>query len=441
MSPSNIFMFCRSQSSVDVIEPNVQTSRTPAMAPAGGQSSDSKLSAVRFPSPTADALLRRLSHNRENSLQDHSTSPPASPPLDPEVLAKALRRQELRSNYDVTHPYSIYIQSIDEPNSEQKEIEFLESKGLAFGKDYLFATAAGEDSTRDVVLSDSGIQKLKGSDEVMIFPSKVGLYVDGQYAEYEARLKQDAKTYLTAHNSFPPRPIPELAKDASHQTVIKTVLEEYEGIVIGEFHSDASSKQFVIDNLQTLKNSGVQTLFLEHVLSDDHQDDLDQYLGSAPGSAMPDKLHQYLEKQKNGHGCWDKQYNFLTLVEAVKEAGLKIVPIDCRVSYGVYSGTDDDSEAAKEESKTRLEVMNYLAAEKIKNRENDGKWIAFVGNAHVNTNKGVPGVAELTGTLSVALSDKKENPSNPPVRTNVENYFGDQFSGAINRVDIAIEPE
>jgi hypothetical protein len=80
--------------------------------------------------------------------------------------------------------------------------------------------------------------------------------------------------------------------------------------------------------------------------------------------------------------------------------------------------------------------MNYLAAEKIRARENRGKWISFVGSAHVNTYDGVPGLAELTGTLSIIPAGRpysipsgtKESPS---VKVNVKNYLGE-----IDRVDI-----
>lgn len=430
MNFSNNFMSYGSQSSVDVIDPTPQIPPTSTTPPSERQSSARQLNAVPPTSPTAEAIARRLSRSRENSLQNHSTSSLTPNVTNQEAQAKASRRQELRSNYETEYPFASLPSMAqfgfpDTPQFKQKVQKYCDEKGLVLDRDYCFFDDLKFKFT-STILSYSATEVLKGAHFVPFNDS------DNLVACMES-LKENAKQYMSIHNSFPERAIPELAKDASHETVIKTVLEKYKGIVIGENHAHPISKKFVIDNLQALKDSGVQTLFLEHVLSDEHQDDLDHYFGSEPGSAIPGKLRQYLEKQNRDQRCEDEQYNFFTLVEAAKEAGLKIVPIDCWASYSVHKS---GASATTESSKTRYEVMNYLAAEKIKNRENDGKWIAFVGSGHANTHMDIPGVAELTGTLSVVVSDTKESSSNPSVRTNVKNYF-DQ----IDHVDIVIEPK
>ncbi|MFZ6773121.1 membrane-targeted effector domain-containing toxin [Undibacterium sp. SXout7W] len=410
---------------------NTQMPRTPATAPAVGHARVQQLNTSRPSSPTAVAVGRMISRSRTNSLQEHSTSSPTSNAANPEAQmeAKTRRREELRSNYETEYPltispFSLRFNDQNESEFKQQAQDFFSEKGLVLGRDYSFSTDPLF-GFQTVIVKHSVRAVLRERTFKFDNSSDLDACIE--------RLKGNAAQYMLQHHSFPDRPIPELANDASHETVIKTVLEKYEGIVIGEGHQHATSKQFVIDNLQTLKDRGVQTLFLEHLLSDMHRDALEQYLGFESGSAMPDKLRHYLEDQNRGHLCNGEQYNFFTLVEAAKEAGLKIVPIDCYASYFAY---ESGAYVVTEDTRSRIEVMNYLAVEKIKNRENDGKWIAFVGSAHANTHMDVPGVAELTDTLSVVVSDTKENPSNPSVRTNVKNY-----ADKIKHVDIVIEPQ
>ena len=70
----------------------------------------------------------------------------------------------------------------------------------------------------------------------------------------------------------------------------------------------------------------------------------------------------------------------------------------------------------------RTEVMNYFASEKIQRRELPGKWVALVGNTHVNIYKGVPGIAEQTGTVAVVVQDRIDRTDQPALRTRVTDF-------------------
>ena len=178
---------------------------------------------------------------------------------------------------------------------------------------------------------------------------------------------------------------------------------------------------------------GVQTLFMEHLLSDDHQAALDDWHASPPGSPMPSVIAAYLRDLDGGHmqeHCVDmpwreryrelrQSYCFTALAKAAQQCGIKIVAADCHASYGVHeSGLDGTAESAH----TRTEVMNYFASERIQRRDLPGKWIALVGNTHANTYEGVPGIAEQTGTLAVVVKDKLNTEDEPAVKTRVDNF-------------------
>ncbi|WP_258232364.1 hypothetical protein [Pseudomonas orientalis] len=54
--------------------------------------------------------------------------------------------------------------------------------------------------------------------------------------------------------------------------------------------------------------------------------------------------------------------------------------------------------------------MNYFASQTILANSPDEKWVALVGHSHMNTCEGVPGLAELTKSISIGVFD------NPSVR-------------------------
>ena len=261
---------------------------------------------------------------------------------------------------------------------------------------------------------------------------KLGRYVLPSKAAVKAseRLQADANLEAT-RVALPRRPtLPTFAPDATPSTVIKKVLDFSEGMVVGESHHAISSKRFLIDQMQALRTQGVQTIFMEHLLSDEHQADLDLWHRYPPGVAMPPAVARYLSDLNVGHmdehfidhaqrGRYRQlreRYNFSNVAAAAQYAGIKIVAIDCKISYEVHSGGLSGNATS---SRMRTEMMNYFASEKIRRRSLPGKWVAYVGNSHANTYNGVPGLAEQTGTLAVVVNDKIQTPNAPAVQTRV----------------------
>jgi hypothetical protein len=202
---------------------------------------------------------------------------------------------------------------------------------------------------------------------------------------------------------------------ANHaQDVFKTLLQDHQGIVIGEEHGSLSSKSVLATSMKDLKKMGVNTLFMEHLCADSHSKCLDEYMHSPKGSPMPKRLAVYLDKQTEGN-IPDKKvsHGFKEVVAAAKDAGMKVVPIDTAVTY----------ETSEIGGNLRIKMMNYYAAEKIRLSQPEGKWIAFVGSGHATENAGVPGLDELTGTRSVVINDQGKR-SKAHVETNVKGYMG-----------------
>lgn len=194
--------------------------------------------------------------------------------------------------------------------------------------------------------------------------------------------------------------MPDTQPGMSQSEFIEAAFRSTDGLVIGEAHHSIPSKQLLIDNMPLLKARGVETVYLEHLLHDLHQKDLDAYFRSPAGAPMPEPLKDYLDWVDGGHKTDPSgTYTFLRVVEAAKQHRVRPVAIDVLASYMVDG---------MEGTNVRTVMMNFQAQEIINAYQalSPGtKWIALVGNSHANNFKGVPGVAELTGGIGVRVED------------------------------------
>jgi hypothetical protein len=270
--------------------------------------------------------------------------------------------------------------------------------------------------------------------EVVVAERRSHLDINLNYLELSRYLKRDKGMWLPIHNNLSRAlydkagryleaftagavaglgPLDRLKSQDSFG-VMRELLAGAPGLVIGEAHYAVSSKRELILNMQRLKDEGVSTLFFEHLCADVHGKALHEYGRAPQGSPMPARLKAYLDMLTSGNlapGDVASPYNFTTLLAAAQKAGMQIVPIDTAETYATSTMMDN----------TRIKVMNYYAAEKIRLSQPEGKWIAFVGSAHATRYEGIPGLAELRGVRSLIIddlggSDKAE------IHLNVEGY-------------------
>lgn len=190
-------------------------------------------------------------------------------------------------------------------------------------------------------------------------------------------------------------------------------------ICFGEAHYDSFSKKFIIENMGLFKERGYGTIYMEHLLPE-HQTLLNQYcLGTI--SEMPEDLKTYLNNLDRGWMMIDhsepgslteqqKNYNFTKIVESAARHRIKITALErSHTDYrGVTSGT------------SRRISLNHNAAEifRVDNRDNrTDKVIFFVGNTHVNTLEGIPGICQvIPNCQDVLLLDSEEESEELDVR-------------------------
>lgn len=231
---------------------------------------------------------------------------------------------------------------------------------------------------------------------------------------YDLLVQNEIKRLIAAADKLFNAPLPDkpdlkLEKDIDEQSLITKCFDTRKGLVIGEMHEEESPKQFLIDNMTVLKSQGVTTLYMEHLLHEKHQTLLDEYFKSPANAPMPKVLAMYLahlDKERKLDGT----ATFTNMIRSAKENGIRIVAIDTEVTYAV------------QEDKDRMKVMNMSVIERIKQYEDNGKYVVFVGSAHVDTYKGVPGVSNLLGCSSLVVHNLNEENNVEEIEQN-KKYF------------------
>ncbi|MCD5994997.1 membrane-targeted effector domain-containing toxin [Pseudomonas sp. CDFA 602] len=243
----------------------------------------------------------------------------------------------------------------------------------------------------------------RGLDQRYFFQDEELGAVREKLFERRKQLQQDARIVIDA--SLPARPsIPEVPPGTTTSDLLETLFQHTDAIVVGEAHASIASKKLIIDNLPLLAQHNVKTLYLEHVLTDLHQADLDRFFET--GQMSKTLLHDLQTLDLGHHTDPQKIYTFEQLVNKAQRQGIEIRAIDCAASYHIKGIADD-------QPTTRQQMMNFFASRTIRKHQDvmgSHKWIALVGNSHSNTyERIVPGLAELEGGIGLRVVDVEQS--------------------------------
>jgi hypothetical protein len=230
-------------------------------------------------------------------------------------------------------------------------------------------------------------------------------------SEDQRHFMDEADAYFRSTPLPPVSPLPNLAPDCAVEALIHECLKDRQGICIADCdHEQSSPKEFLCQYLKTMVREGVQTLFIEHLISESFQDELDAFLRD-PQATMPATLATYLHYLDNrfiGRRRSESYYGFYDVVVAAHHAGIKkIVALDTSMTY--RAGTS--VKRGVEEARKRILCLNYQAMRMVSQRDFPGKFAIFAGVAHIDTADGVPGLAQLTGTVALGVEDAQEGSS------------------------------
>ncbi|MNF39318.1 Dermonecrotic toxin [compost metagenome] len=214
------------------------------------------------------------------------------------------------------------------------------------------------------------------------------------------RLVEDAREYWRSGAITADRPVlPSLQPAVAAKDLFETLLTEYRGVVIGESHQAIASKQFLIANMKLLAKRGVRTLYMEHLLGDLHQADLDALFKTGKMSARLDK---YLKSLDQGQRTDPTGVNtFANVVRAAQRQRIRVRALDCAVSYRL-EGIEEPG------SPVRQQVFSFYGSKVMRAEQatnTDQPWVALVGNTHSNTYKRITGLAELNQGVGLRVID------------------------------------
>ncbi|TFB44969.1 membrane-targeted effector domain-containing toxin [Pseudomonas sp. F01002] len=210
-------------------------------------------------------------------------------------------------------------------------------------------------------------------------------------------LHDDAVTFYSQPPLRPRPTIPSFIANAKTKDIIKTLFKRSQSLVIGESHSSVGSKQFLIENMSVLRKQKVKTLYMEHLLTDFHQADLDVFNRTG---VMSEDLESYLKDLDAGFSTDpSEQFTFEQVVRTAQKNNIRVQAIDCLASYrstGIAPASID----------FRQKMMNFFARQVIgadQTARGAHRWVALVGNSHANTYAGVEGVSELEGSIGLRI--------------------------------------
>lgn len=219
------------------------------------------------------------------------------------------------------------------------------------------------------------------------------------YRTTRLRLKHAAEHFYTDYVPHVRPLLPVVPANATMASFLKQVADgPFTGLVIGEAHVAQSSKALLRTQMKTFKEAGFKTLYMEHLLTDLHQAELDIFHRT---QRLPDRLKAYLRRQDHGYMPTHTGLNtYSQVVQAANKHGIRVRALDCSASY-YLKGLPD-------RRKARNQMFNYFAARVIREDQashGPHKWVAFIGSAHTNTYQGVPGLAEQLGAVSLHVRD------------------------------------
>jgi hypothetical protein len=225
-----------------------------------------------------------------------------------------------------------------------------------------------------------------------------------QAQAYDAFLASRTRLEKTASDAFtdfvppPAAKLPQIVDDTDFKVFLRQMADSRLNLVIGEAHSHVSSKAQLKVHMKALKEAGYETLYMEHLMTDLHQADLDRFYRT---HRMPERLKTFLSDQDSGHmPLYTGNDTYTEVVQAAAKYNLRIRALDCTASYHLKGLYDPNL--------SRNQMFSYFATRVIEADQlahGPHKWVAFVGSAHTNYNLGVPGLADTLGAAGLHIRD------------------------------------
>ncbi|NWA27920.1 hypothetical protein HX866_23790 [Pseudomonas gingeri] len=218
--------------------------------------------------------------------------------------------------------------------------------------------------------------------------------------ELRSRLLTDALEFFKTH-TLPPAPTrPQPSRGSSPRTMIEAFYRNAEGLVIGELPTSPGSKVFLIENMATLAEQGVTTLYLEHLRTDIDQGRLNSFHKTG---LMNTELATHLRVLGTVYGSASPGfYSYYRLVSTAQSHGIRVQALDCAATHSLTK----DERARVDHGRMMVHHANQVIHADRLNRAG-GKWIALLDNNSANGRLPslAPGLAMAQGVIGLKVED------------------------------------
>ncbi|UPG89228.1 membrane-targeted effector domain-containing toxin [Luteibacter aegosomaticola] len=189
-------------------------------------------------------------------------------------------------------------------------------------------------------------------------------------------------------------PQAKLWDEMSDQQLAQGLLDGVPGLVVGERHSSSINRDFLVDQMETFKKSGVTDLYLE-LRREEYGPALDAL--DRHGTESPELLAL---GSKTGSGA-----SYLDVIRAAHKQGIRVHAVDSAIA------SDPGGNGASASVENRMYAFNNLAVETIKDDRSSwiprGKFLVLAGERHVGTTTvgglSIPGIANALGARSFRM--------------------------------------
>ena len=212
-------------------------------------------------------------------------------------------------------------------------------------------------------------------------------------------LISDASAYYELHPPTPPLPRPSAELIEAPAELFDTAFANKPGLIFGETRGSIGSKQFLIKYMPQLARRGLKTLYVQELLANVNQLDLDTF---ARTGEMSEELGNYLKKLDLRAGNDpDGKFNLMALVKAANAQRVRVQAIDMSTTYNINDDPfDPEPHNQMARSFFASEVINFN--EQLKG---SAKWVALVNQENMAAFRGYRGISEQTNALSVRIDD------------------------------------
>ncbi len=261
---------------------------------------------------------------------------------------------------------------------------------------------ATEPMPYDVAQSSREALRPVAESRVNDFPLDSASTSDSLYQDFKTlrrRLYDDALSSATV-SATPPRPtVPTFKPATPFAEMSKRLLKETPGLVIGQDGVSSSARQLLIDNLKVLNKQKVRTLYLDRLLTDFHQVDLDTFHTTGK---MPPALEEYLKSLDTRLGTDPTgPHSYTELVKTAQQHHIRVQAIDCMASRS-FPHMERTSELSSQK------MLNYFSAQTLRASQaarGAHRWVALVDEGRASSLDGVAGISEREGVTALRVEE------------------------------------